>query len=101
MKQINGIDAMRLAQEVSKLPDGTFNVAFFPYNRTKGEAGDQLTVKKGCTYRSQLSQNTFNVDGDNYFLFVDGDGNERSCYRLLLRFIAFPPEFEMRKVNWL
>lgn len=101
MKQINGVDAIRLAQEVSKLSGGSFDVSFYPYNRTKDQAGDKLTVKKGCTFRSQLPQDKFSVDGDNYFLFNDADGNEKTSYRILTRLIAFPPEFEMRKINWL
>jgi hypothetical protein len=102
MNSINGIDAIRLAQEVSKLPDGKFIIAFYPYNRTKGEASGKLETKKNCTFRPQLPQDRFSIDGDNFFLFKDMDGNEKMCYRILLRYIGFPQDdFKLRKINWL
>lgn len=101
MKQIDGIEAIRLANEVSKLPDGSFTIAFYPYNRTKGEAGDKLVIRKDCTTRPQMPQDKIAVDGDNYFLFKNGDGDDKMCYRYLLRYIGFPPSFDMIKVNWL
>ncbi len=74
---------------------------FYPCNRSKGLAKAELTVKENCTVRPQLPAGKFDVDSDNYFLFQDADGKPKSCYRILLRYIAFPPEFNMIKVNWL
>lgn len=98
---INGIDAMRMAQEVSNLPKGSFHLWFYPYNRTKGLSSTQLTEKKECTYRPQLPQQKFNVDGDNFFLFKDNEGNNKTSYRILTRYIAFPPDYRMRKIQWM
>lgn len=102
MNTIKGIDAIRLAQEVSKLPGGCFTVAFYPYNRTKGEAYPKLRIIEGCTFRSQLSQEAWSIDSDNYFLFQDKSGAPKTCYRVLLRFIGYPQDnFQLRKINWL
>ena len=101
METINGIDAIRLAQEVSKLPDGTFNIAFYPCNLAKDEALATLRTITGCKTRTQLPQNKWEADGDTYFLFQDADGNPKTSHRILTRFIAFPPKFELRKINWL
>ncbi len=102
MNTIKGIDAIQLAQEVSKIPGGCFTVAFYPYNRTKGVAEAKLRTIEGCTYRSQLPQDKWQIDGDNYFLFQDKYGNPKTCYRVLLRFIGFPNDnFQLRKINWL
>lgn len=101
MKTIKGLDAIRLAQEVSKVPDGSFIVSFYPYNRTKGQASDKLTTREGCKTRAQLPQEVFAIASDNYFCFQDTDGNPKTCYRILWRFVAFPPEFIMRKIEWL
>jgi len=100
MKTIGGIDAIRMMQEVSKLPDGMFNIAFYKFNRTTGEASTRLQVRKGCTTRAQLPQDRFEIPSDNYFLFQDADANPKTCFRMLLRFIGFPPEYNMLKVNW-
>lgn len=100
MEIVAGIDAIRMAMEVSNLTGGSFDIAFYPYNRTKQQASDKLTTKKGCTYRAQLPQDKFSVAGDNFFLFKDEHGQEKTCYRVLARYIAFPPDFKPRKINW-
>jgi len=42
METMGGIDAIRMMQEVSKLPDGHFTIAFFKYNRTLDEVSTKL-----------------------------------------------------------
>ena len=100
MDTIKGIDAIRLAQEVSKLPDGTFNVAFYPCNLAKDKASSQLKTYEECKTRTQMPQDKWEADGDAYFLFQDKDGNPKIAHRVLIRFMAFPPEFVLRKVEW-
>jgi hypothetical protein len=42
------------------------------------------------------------IDSDNLFLFTDGKGQPRMCYRYLIRFMAFPNDgYKMHKINWL
>lgn len=100
MDTIKGTDAIRLAQEVSKLPDGTFNLAFYPCNLHKDKASDQLSEREGCKTRAQMPQDRWEADGDAYFLYQDKDGNPKTAHRVLIRFMAFPPEFNLRKVEW-
>lgn len=102
METITGITALRLAHEVSKIPDGTFTIAFYPYNRGKGQASTELRVIENCKVRKQLPRDKFWVGSDNYFLFSDGQGNPKTCYRILIRFMGFPNDnFKLRKVEWL
>lgn len=100
METIGGIDAIRMMQEVCKLPDGRFTIAFYPYNRTKDEASTKLQVREKCTARAQLPQGRFSIPSDNYFLFQDETGKEKTCYRVLIRFVGFPPEYKLIKVKW-
>ena len=100
MEIIDGIDAIRMMQEVCKLPDGDFTIAFFKYNRTTGEAVPKLQVRKHCRTRAQLPQEIFTIPSDNYFLFVDDQGDHKTCFRVLIRFIAFPPHYNLIKVKW-
>ncbi len=101
MKEIRGTDAINLAKEISKLPDGKFNIAFFPYNSTKGTATTTLRVIEECKVRTQLPDDQFSRDSENFFLFIDKDGKHKTCYRILIRFIAFSSDnYIMRKVNW-
>ena len=101
MESIKGIEAIRRAQELSKIKDGTFKVAFFPCNLGKDEVSNKLTVLEGCKTRAQLPQNTWENDGDAYFLFSDKEGKPKTSHRILTRFIGFPPHFKLIKINWL
>ena len=101
MKIINGIDAIRMAQDVSNIKGGGFHVWFYAYNRSKGAASTTLKELKDCTTRPQLPPGKFDIDSDNYFLFNDANGDPKTCYRILWRYIAFPPQYQMCKINWL
>lgn len=97
-----GITALQWAREISKLPDGCFTVAFFPYSRQRGEASCRLVVKEGCTYRTQLPEERFGIDSENFFLFNDGNGDPRMCYRILIRYMGFPQDgYKLHKIDWL
>lgn len=99
---IDGPTAMHNAREISKLPGGCFTIAFFPYSRTRGEAGASLVVKEHCRWRTQLPKERFSVDGDNLLLFTDQDGEPRMCWRILIRFMAFPWDgYKLHKIDWL
>lgn len=99
---MTGIQAMQWAKEISKLPDGCFTIAFFPCSRHKGEASATLTVKEGCRWRTQLPEERFSIDSDNFFLFTDADGEPKMCYRILIRYMGFPQDgFKLHKIDWL
>lgn len=101
VKTIGLIEGLRLAEEVSKIPDGSFSIAFYPYSRSSGEASTTLRVFHGCKVRSQLPRDKFRIDSDNYFLFTDESGSPKMCYRILIRFLGFPQDnFNLRKVIW-
>lgn len=100
--EIDGPTAMHNAREISKLPDGCFTIVFFPYSRSRGEASAHLRVKEHCRWRTQLPKEKFEVDGENLLLFTDEDDEPRMCWRILIRFMAFPWDgFKLHKINWL
>ena len=49
-----------------------------------------------------MREDTFQIDGDHYFTYEDLDsGDPKKCVlKKLMRFIAFPPNYEMLKINW-
>lgn len=99
---MTGIQAMQWAKEISKLPNGCFTIAFFPCSRHRGEAIPNLTVKEGCKWRTQLPEERFSIDSDNFFLFSDADGEPKMCYRILIRYMGFPQDgFKLHKIDWL
>jgi hypothetical protein len=100
--EMTGIEAMQWAREISKLPDGDFTLCFFPYSRSRGVSGNRLMVKEHCKCRTQLPKDRFAVDSENYFLFNDGNGEPRMCYRILIRYMGFPQDgYKLHKINWL
>lgn len=99
---MTGIQALQWAKEISKLPDGCFTLAFFPCSRHRGEAVPKLTVKEGCKWRTQLPEERFTIDSDNFLLFTDGEGEPKMCYRILIRYMGFPQDgFKLHKIDWL
>lgn len=101
METISASEAFRLIKEISQLPEpkNRFKIAFFPYSRAKTEASDKLTIKEDCTFRKQLPQDKFSIDSDNFFLFTDGSGAPKACYRILLRYIGFSfDNYKLKKV---
>jgi len=90
-----------LAREISKLPDGCFTIAFFPYSRATGTAVSKLRVIEGCKVRAQLPEDRFSVDSENLFLFEDAAGRPKSCYKILIRHMSFPHDgFTLHKIVW-
>ena len=99
---IPGTEAMQLAREISKLPDGYFTVAFYPCSLQKYEASTKLVVKTKCKWRTQLPEEKFSVDSDNLFLFTDEEEQPRMCYSILIRYMGFPQDgYKLHKIDWL
>lgn len=102
MDTIKGSVALQKAEVLSKA-GGTFNLAFFPYSRTKKPGASSVPLKmfSGCTMRKPLPHDKFDIDGKNYFLFLTSDGQPRSCYRALIRAIGFSDEDnKLYRVTW-
>ncbi len=101
-KFLEGIQALRLAKEISKLPDGHFTIAFYPYSQSRNKAESKLKVMEKCKFRAQLPDEQFKIDSENYFLFSDENGDPKMCYRILIRYMGFPHDnFKLHKIKWL
>lgn len=103
METISGINAIRRAELLCKA-GGDFSICFFPYSRTKQRAdGDQLKLKtyERVVLRTPLPHDKFDIDGKHFLLFLTDDQQPRSCYRALIRYIAFSDEnYKLKKVIW-
>ena len=98
---MSGFEALHLAAEISKVAGMNFHIAFFPYSRSRGAASNKMKIKEHCTVRTQLPEDKFEIDGENYFLFTDSQGKHQTCYKYLIRFMAFPHDnYKMHKINW-
>ena len=60
-----------------------------------------MKVMSGCTCRTPLPHDRFDIDGKHFFLFLDKDQKPKTCYRVLIRYIGFSDEdFKLKKVVW-
>lgn len=99
--ELEGLHALDLAREISKMPDGCFTIAYFPCSRAKGTSSDKLIIKERCKFRAQLPDEAFSVDSENFFLFTDEKGDPKMCYRILIRFMGFPHDnFKLHKTKF-
>lgn len=100
--ELDGITAMQWARELSKLPIGDFTLVFFPYSRQRGTASVRLMVKDHCKWRRQMPCEKTDIDPDNLLLFTDAKGEPRTCWRILIRYMAFSQDgYKLHKINWL
>lgn len=102
MDTIKGIDAIRRAELLCKA-GGDFSLCFFPYSRSKARGEQQLKMKKfeRVVLRTPLPHDKFDIDGKHFLLFLTEDQQPRSCYRALIRYIAFSDEdYKLKKVKW-
>ena len=102
MDTMRGIDAIRKAEAVSKA-GGDFSLCFYPYSRKANPQPEktQLVTREHCTMRRPLPHEKWEVDGKNYFLFSNADGQPRVCHRTLIRYMSFSCDgYKTHKINW-
>lgn len=90
-----------MAETVSKA-GGDFTLSFFPFSRKKPGA-DKVSLKtyEHCTCRKPLPKDKFDIDGKHFFLFLNEDDEPKSCYRVLIRYIAFSTDgYKLKRVIW-
>lgn len=93
---------MQWAREISKLPDGCFTLAYYPYSRQRNEAGTELQIVEGCKWRTQMPEGRMNIDSDNLLLYTNAAGEPKACYRILIRYMGFPHDgYKLHKIDWL
>ena len=101
METIKGTDALAMAETVTKA-GGDFTLSFFPFSRKKPGA-DKVSLKtyEHCTCRKPLPKDKFDIDGKHFFLFLNEDDEPKSCYRVLIRYIAFSTDgYKLKRVIW-
>jgi hypothetical protein len=99
-KTISGTEAIRRARNLKLVPGAHFTLLHLTCNMNTGECGELRKFER-CRVRSSLREDTFQMDGDMYFTFEDLDtGAPKMCFKRLMRYIAFPPGYELLKIKW-
>jgi hypothetical protein len=97
---ISGTEAIRRARNLKYVPGAAFTLIHLTCNLKTKKCGE---VSKTEHYRIRrvLNEDTFQLDGDLYFTYEDVDtGEPKMCFKHLMRYIAFPPDYQLLKIDW-
>jgi len=99
-KTISGNEALRKARELKYISGASFTLIHLTCNLKTKKCGDVSKIER-CRVRPALKEDTFQLHGDLYFTFENMDtGEPKMCFRKLMRFIGFPPDYELLKIDW-
>jgi hypothetical protein len=99
-KTISGSEAIQRARNLKLVPGSHFTLLHITCNMNTGKCGELRKFER-CRVRPSLKEDTFKMDGDMYFTFEDLEtGEPKMCFKRLMRYIAFPPGYEILKIDW-
>jgi hypothetical protein len=97
---ISGTEAIRRARNLKYVSGASFTLIHLTCNFKTGKCGETSKTER-CRVRPSLREDTFQKDGELYFTYEDIDtGKPGMCFKRLMRFIAFPPDYELLKIDW-
>lgn len=93
--------AKALAQmRALKHSEQTFQLYHLTWNQKKGISKGMRKVSD-CRLRHSLPKEALQFDSDHYLLYYDEALKEpRMCFKKLARYVAFPPHYELLKIDW-
>ncbi|MBI9052467.1 MAG: hypothetical protein JEY96_01535 [Bacteroidales bacterium] len=100
METISGTEAVQQMRTLSKIPDTSFTLVHLTYDRKREKTKGKRTVES-CRLRQSLPEDVFDVDSDHYLPYEDLNKRKYGqCFKKLIRFVGFPPNYTLIKVNW-
>jgi len=97
---ISGAEAIRRARNLKYVSGASFTLIHLTCNMKKRECGEVVKNER-CRVRPALKEDTFQLDGDLYFTYEDMEtGDPKMCFKRLMRYIGFPPDYELLKIDW-
>lgn len=98
MKTILGNEAIKKMREISK--GSFFSIMFLTCDRKREEGGEMRKYDK-CKIRPAEYNELSETDPDHFLYFVEVDtGAQRRCWKKLIRYVGFAPDYEMIKIDW-
>lgn len=78
----------------------TFELYHLTWNQEKHVTNGLRKVNQ-CRIRPGFPQEKLQYNPDHYLLYIDEELKEpRMCFKKLARYVAFPPNFELLKIDW-
>lgn len=103
-KTISGTEAIALMRRLSREFKTPFILHHQTFNQKTGTSEGMRVVKR-CLLRVSLPSDQYDRGtADLYLPYTDLDlpasNQNRMCRKRLIRYVAFPPHFDLLKVNW-
>ena len=103
-KSITGTSAIALMRRLSRDMNQSFVLHHQTFDEKTGISNGMRVVKQ-CKLRVSLPGDTFHKGTEDLYLpYIDLDAprnnQNRMCRKKLIRYVAFPPHFELLKVDW-
>ena len=100
MKQISATEAIQRMRALRHDETKHFIVHHITWDDTKQKTNGLRIVKK-CRLRPSLPKELYGKPSDLYLPYYDIEKQKNgNCRKRLIRVVAFPPDFELLKVNW-
>jgi hypothetical protein len=100
MKVISGAEAIARMRQLRHDEHSYFEMHHLTYDINR-EKTDGMHAVLHARLRPSLPDDLFKTDSDLYLPYTDLDtGEPRMCFKRLIRLVAFPPDFELMKVDW-
>ncbi len=97
--EISGMVALE-KMKMETIAGRSFKLSVFKYSREKGKASDKLKTFDNCKVRTQLPSDKWSIDAENFFLF-ESNGQPKTCYKYLARYVGFAPDYKLLKIKFL
>lgn len=100
MKQISGAEAIERMREIRHDPKQYFTMHHLTFNSRNGKSNGMRIVER-CRLRPALPKEYGQRHSDLYLPYYDIKEEKNGlCFRKLIRFVSFSPDFELLKINW-
>ncbi len=103
METIKGTEAIRRMREMRNDLNSWVELHHLTWNR-RTETSEGLRVVKRCRLRPSLPQEKFDACADLYLPYTDlampEKEQNRVCRKRLIRYVAFPPKYNLLTVKW-
>lgn len=98
METIKGNEAIKKMREISK--GSCFTILFYTCDR-KREEGGELRKYERCRIRPAEYKELAETSPDHYLYFTDLETMaNRRCWKKLIRYVGFAPDFALNKIDW-
>ena len=101
--KISGFEALKRMRALRHSDDFFFIMHHLTFNERRQQT-DGIRIVSMCRIRPALPDDSVKPDPDLFLPYTDlnesKSNQNRMCRKRLIRYVAFPPDFQLLKVDW-